>query len=168
MENWYGPHSSNHLGRDRLDLKVKHLINHQSVISKQSRVAEWLRRRGICIDGCAVILKGRLYYPWSKYVADETALSLLSPPQCDVEHQRSWWLNTKEFDQFFGDDESFMPLINQGWLERIPTSCVKKVYMKKDIFETGSNKSMRFPLQLNLCKPCRSLDRVFLTDLDWP
>ena len=168
MRNWYGPHQSDHLGHDRLDIKVEHLLQRQSLISKQPRVAEWLKQRGICIDGCAVILKGRLYYPWSKKLTIDAAFDAVAPPQCCVNHLRSWWLNTEQFNQAFDDNEPFIPLINKGWLERIPTAGVKNLYFKKDIFETLSNKKVRLPLHLNLCNPQHSLDRVFLTGVDWP
>jgi len=59
MKNWHGLNL-----RDRLDIKVDHLLHKQSMISKDRRVKQWLHRHKIKIDQCAVILKGRLYYPW--------------------------------------------------------------------------------------------------------
>ena len=168
MSNWYGPHDRNRLGRDRLDIKVEHLLQRQSLISKQPRVAEWLKQRGICIDGCAVILKGRLYYPWSQKRAIDTVFDAMAPLQCSADHLRSWWLSTEQFKQAFDDKEPFIPIINKGWLERISTASVKTLYFKKDIFETISNKNLRLPLHLNLCNPQHSWDRVFLTGVDWP
>ncbi len=53
MINWHGPNL-----RDRLDIKVDHLLHRQSVISRDQRVAQWLKRRDLQIDSCAVILKG--------------------------------------------------------------------------------------------------------------
>ena len=41
MSNWHGPNR-----RDRLDIKVNHLMNKQSQISHDHRVADWLRRQG--------------------------------------------------------------------------------------------------------------------------
>jgi len=63
MRNWHGPNL-----RDRLDLKVNHLLNKQSMISKDHRVAGWLQKQGLVVDHCAVILKGRLYYHWRQFV----------------------------------------------------------------------------------------------------
>ncbi|HHO59056.1 MAG TPA: DUF1853 family protein, partial [Thiotrichales bacterium] len=59
LSNWHGPGQ-----RDRLDRKFQHLLNRQSTISTRPGVANWLAERRIQIDRCAVILKGRLYYPW--------------------------------------------------------------------------------------------------------
>ena len=155
MINWHGPNL-----RDRLDIKVDHLLHRQSVISRDQRVAQWLKRRGLQIDNCAVILKGRLYYPWQQNV--------VSPEKCCADHLRSWWLNTEQFAQEFDDEQRFLPLINSGWMERIPTLCVKKSYNKKSLYETVSNKSIRLPLHLALCNPSYTRDRLFLVGLEWP
>lgn len=163
MQNWYGSNC-----RDRLDLKVEHLLKRQSAISRQPRVMEWLKQRDICIDGCAVILKGRLFYPWSKKQSLDAISNVEAPLYCNADHVRSWWMNVEQFEQIFDDKQLFIPLINEGWLERISTVNVKKLYYKKDIFETLSNKIVRLPLHLTLCEPYHSWDRVFLTGLDWP
>ncbi len=159
MSDWLGPN-----GRDRLDRKVEHLLQRQSIIGQQPRVAQWLKRRGIKIDACLVIMKGRLYYPWRENVS----LDGLSPIECASDHLRGWWFNRQQFEQVFDDEQYFIALINEGWMERIPTSSVKKSYVKKELFETISNKKMRLPLHVNVCDPCRSWDRVFITDVDWP
>lgn len=159
MSNWHGPNL-----RDRLDIKVEHLLHRQSVIARDRRVAQWLKQGGLHIDECAVILKGRLYYPWNQ----NASKGVISPRQCSADHLRSWWLNTEQFEQAFDDTQRFLPLINAGWMERIPTSHVKKSYTKKGIYETVSNDSVRLPLHLSLCNPSRTRDKLFLVGLEWP
>jgi len=163
MSSWHGPNL-----RDRLDIKVEHLLHRQSVITRDRRVAQWLKQRGIQIDECAVILKGRLYYPWCKNASWDNLSDVISPAQCGADHLRSWWLNPLQFEQVFDDRQRFIPLINTGWLERIPTPSVKKLYFKKGIFETISNKTVRLPLHLKLCNLEHTRDRLFLAGLDWP
>jgi len=163
MSNWHGPDL-----RDRLDLKVEHLLHRQSVLSTDPRVAQWLRQRGIQIDGCAVILKGRLYYPWREDVSWHDHSDTGSPTQCDAQHLRSWWFNTAQFEQRFDDRQFFMPLINEGWLERIPTQSVRGHYNRSALFETISNKILRLPLHLKLCDIEHIRDSVFMTGMDWP
>ena len=163
MSNWHGPNL-----RDRLDIKVDHLLHRQSTITNNPRVAEWLAQRGIRIDGCAVILKGRLYYPWHSDVSWSDSSGRTSPALCSADHLRGWWLNTEQFEQRFDNKQRFMPLINSGWLEKIPTNSVKKFYTKKRIFETLSNKILRLPLHLMLCDLEHTRDRVFLTAKNWP
>lgn len=163
MQNWHGPNL-----RDRLDIKVNHLWQRQSVISKQPQVRHWLQERGIHIDESRVILKGRLYYPWPVNASWNDALNVVMPKQCSKNHLRSWWLNTEQFERLFSEKQRFMSLINIGWLESIPTQSVKKSYTKTEIIETVSNKKLRLPLQLALCNLCHIRDRLFLVGFDWP
>ncbi len=163
MSHWHGPNL-----RDRLDLKVEHLLHRQSVITRDPRVIQWLKQRGIQIDGCAVILKGRLYYPWRKRFSWDGVPDISSPAQCSAGHLRGWWLNPEQFEQVFDDKQRFVPLINKGWLERIPTPSVKKRYDKRGVFEMVSNKIIRLPVHLSLCDIGYIRDRLFLAGLDWP
>ena len=165
MCNWHGPNL-----RDRLDIKVQHLLHRQSMISKDKQVKQWLSERGIVIDQCAVILKGRLYYPWQCYHqggSDPKFLPTVSPASCCDELLYGWWFHESEFDQEFDSEQSFLPLINKGWMERISTDGVKDCCHKSDLFETVSNNLMRYPLQVQLCKPCHSWDRVFIVYEGW-
>jgi len=159
MSHWHGPNL-----RDRLDIKVEHLLHRQSVITRDLRVAQWLKQRGIQIDKCAVILKGRLYYPWPQNVSQ----GFISPEQSGADHLRGYWLNTLQFEQAFDDSQGFLPLINSGWMERNPTLCVKNSFNKKGVFETVSNKNIRLPLHLMLCNPCHTRDMLFLVGPEWP
>jgi len=166
MSSWYGPNL-----HDRLDIKVQHLIYHQSLIIEDRRVARWLQQQGIGIDGCAVILKGRLYYPWvgsSSRPSSGSLSSVMSPPQCAPDHLNSYWLKLSQFDDEFDSNQGFVPLINKGWLEKISTLSEVEVYSKVSIFETICNNKMRLPLQVQLYKPHHSWDRVFLVDDNWP
>jgi len=174
MSNWHGPNL-----RDRLDIKVQHLLQRQSVVSKDQRVRQWLTEKGLYIDQCAVILKGRLYYPWhsqKSYVAqdvvrlrlEEVLMARSSPPQCSAEHLRSWWFKENQFDAEFDNNQCFLPLIKQGWMESISTVIGKDCYTKKQIFNTVSDKKWRFPLQVQIQKPSYTGDRVFIVEENWP
>jgi hypothetical protein len=166
MSNWHGPNL-----RDRLDIKFGHLLDRQSVISKEQRVAGWLKERDICIDQSLVILKGRLYYPWDNMVGlmqDRVSSSTAPPSLSALDHESGPWLTQKRFDEEFDSRACFMPLINSGWLERIPTSSVKKSISKNTIIESVSNKVWRFPLHVQCLNPRHSWDRAFITGDDWP
>lgn len=156
MNNWHGPSL-----RDRLDLKVAHLQHRQSVITQDPRVQRWLQKRGIHIDSCAVILKGRLYYP------QLVGSNGFSPKCCDPDHLRSCWFDTIQFEKTFDYEQRFMPLINQGWLEKIPTGSVKKTYSKQALFETLSTKTHRLPLHFMLCDLEHTRVGAFLTSFAW-
>ncbi|MBT8135185.1 MAG: DUF1853 family protein, partial [Gammaproteobacteria bacterium] len=156
MVNWHGPNL-----RDRLDIKFSHLQHRQSVISKDQRVAGWLKQRDICIDQCLVILKGRLYYPWhetANLLQSGASLAAISPAVCSPDHESGLWMRQKQLDQAFDSQACFLPLINTGWLERISTTSVKKPISKNVINETVSNKVWRLPLHVQCVKPHHSWD----------
>ena len=162
MCNWYGPNL-----RDRLDIKVEHLISRQSVISKDQRVVQWLTSQGIRIDQCTVILKGRLYFPWAAKQAGCLIRTML-PLQCSQELLYGWWFQRCEFDEEFDYRQQFEPLINNGWLEKIPTDTRKDLHTKMDIFKAVSTKEVRLPLHVQLCSARHSWDRAFLVEPGWP
>ena len=165
MSSWYGPNLN-----DRLDIKVEHLLHRQSLMTKDRRVARWLQQSGIVIDECAVILKGRLYYPWLAASPGESGryrTDMASPPQCAPDHLNSWWLRLSQFDEEFDSRQCFVPLINKGWLEKIPTIYEIQPISKKPLLTMLSNDGIRLPLHIQLCNPRRSKDRVFLVGEHW-
>ena len=174
MCNWHGPNL-----RDRLDIKVHHLLQRQSIVSKNARVRKWLEENRLCIDQCAVILKGRLYYPWSGLAQNHAqernqlelngpSMKLRFPQQCSANHLHSWWLKKSQFVHEFDDQQYFMPLIKQGWMESISTDSKNDFYTKSEIFKTVSDKELRLPLQVQICDPCYNWDRVFIVEENWP
>jgi len=158
MFNWHGPNL-----RDRLDIKVEHLKNRQSMVAKDRRIASWLSMQGVDIDLCAVILKGRLYYPWQP---ESLVKRCLSSPFAS-EHLTSWWLTSSQFEQAFDEKEEFVPLINKGWMASIPTPDTGEKYNKTAINEIVSNEILHFPLHLQLANPHGSWDRLFVVDETW-
>jgi len=166
LSNWHGPNL-----RDRLDIKVDHLLHRQSVVTRDQRVVQWLKQQGISVDQCVVILKGRLYYPWKYFehlFQGAPSAEMISPVLCAPDHLFSLWLTQSKFDEVFDDKQCFSPLINTGWLERMSTSGVKKSYSKSELFETLSNNMMRLPLHVQLLNPRHSWDRAFMTGENWP
>ena len=67
-----------------------------------------------------------------------------------------------DFDKEFDDKQSFLRLINNGWLEKTPTSSVKKSYTKRGVFATVPENKWRLSLSLQVCIPCCRGDRAFL------
>jgi hypothetical protein len=161
MCNWHGPNL-----RDRLDVKVEHLMHRQSVISKDTKVARWLKQQGLVIDACAVVLKGRLYFPWLSNQTQDRGKML--PVQCFEELSYGHWFKKADFEEVFDEKQCFELLINQGWMEKIPTNSTNVLYSKRDIYEAVSDNVVRFPLHLQVCDPFCIRDRVFLVDDNWP
>jgi len=158
MYNWHGPNL-----RDRLDKKVEHLLSRQSVISQDERVLQWLARQGIKIDHCAVILKGRLYFPGAVKQAGKPKAAML-PLKCSPDLLYGWWFKPAEFDAVFDEQQAFLPLINSGWLERISTKSKNEHYAKRGIFEAVSDREMRFPLHVQVVSNCFNWDRLYIVE----
>ncbi len=190
MQNWHGPNL-----RDRLDVKVDHLLHKQSTISKDARVAEWLRKQGFSIDRCAVILKGRLYYHWHQFddrkvdggklktekrediskdndeVAEKGVSGLItseqSPAHSSVDHLRSCWFRKSEFNEYFPEQQHFSPLINRGWLAGLSVAGANKMITKGELFKTLSNDELRLPMHLQLYRGDKAEARIFLVEDNW-
>lgn len=173
MSNWHGPNR-----RDRLDIKFEHLAQRQSMLSKDPRVNEWLLKKGIKVNQCGVILKGRLYYSFEHEMAsmekhgidcvsDDSLMKISAPRQCAPAHLRSWWFRERQFNERFDNQQIFLPLIKNGWMESIPTSNQKDYYIKSYINKTVADKVLRLPLHLQVCKSRHSWDRVFIVDETW-
>ncbi len=166
MCNWHGPNL-----RDRLDIKVNHLLHIQSSISNNLRISRWLRQQKILIDECAVILKGRLYYPWrmTEHLYQQSgSLSAVTPSECSTDLLFGCWFNPEDFDEKFDETQRFTPLLNEGWMEKKPTNSFGDTYSKTGIFKTISKNILRFPLHLQVHNPYHSFDRVFIVDKNWP
>lgn len=177
MKNWHGPNL-----KDRLDLKVNHLVNKQTRISHDPIVADWLNQLGFKIEQCAVILKGRLYYHYSQFCNEksdrkkylnrpkeklETAETVLSPKSSEANHLRGKWFRQSEFTDYFAESEHFRPLLNGGWLESLPTDGIDKFVSKQELFETLSKNELRLPLHLQVFRGSGATEKIFLVNENW-
>ena len=101
--NWHGPGK-----RDRLDIKLDHLQDRQSLLCRLPQTREVLQQRSIEVAGCAVILKGRLFYP---YPQDGSY-----PVGVNTGHLRSHWYRLGDFIATAEDEDRFRPLLRSGWM----------------------------------------------------
>ena len=81
---WHGPGK-----KDRLDVKVDYLLNKQISLSCHPAARSLLRQRGIVIEECAVIMKGRLFYPWQRSGVD------FYPAAANLAHLTGDWLTRR-------------------------------------------------------------------------
>ncbi len=99
---WYGPNA-----RDRLDLKTRHLREHQSRLTHRPETVETLRARGIETPRIArVIMPGYLFYPWGE--------DYPAPAQAPPDHLRGHWLYLKDVERV--DTRYWVPLKKPHWL----------------------------------------------------
>lgn len=158
MSNWYGPNR-----HDRMDLKVAHLRERQSVISHDPGVRQHLQQLGLQVDECRVILKGRLYYPWR--FGGVPGGQPIAPSGSAQGHLYGGWLTLEQFDKAFEAGDKFDLLIDRGWLSETPLSDVGKLYSKTEVISLVSAGKCRVPLHLKVHKPQQSAVFVFLTDM---
>ena len=155
--SWYGPHK-----KDRLDLKVAHLRDRQTLLSQHPHASQLLAARGIQIDDCGVILKGRLFYPWK-----QTSPSHY-PQSANPSHLHSQWLTLPQFMEAFDQEERFKPLIGRGWMAKIPTQLDMPVLTGKALLEHLECGNFRLPLQVDRLKGASELETLFIVDKNWP
>ena len=151
-ENWWGPAQ-----RDRLDLKVRRMVDHQSRLSQQPEAATLLNHLGLRIDETWVILKGRLFYPAQQPV--------IEPNGAHPEHLRGFWAPMTGFARF--EEALWLPLDRHQWLapqtEIDPSTCRRGT----EITAEWRRLPLRRPLCLARVENAVEIDRGFVVPDDW-
>ena len=155
QRNWLGPGKE-----DRLDIKVDHLLNRQLKQRSHPRVREWCERRGIRIDACAAILKGRLFYP---PVHDGPGVF---PRDANPRHLRGRWFTLAQFRRWYPPPQLFAPLVHRGWMA-IPAPDRQRVYRVDTLVEMLESGELRLPLQVCVQNGAASGERLFIVDQEW-
>jgi len=154
---WHGPGK-----KDRLDLKLDHLLNRQTRLSTHPVAKAQLEERGIVIDDCSVILKGRLFYPWQLDGAE------YYPQSASRFHLRGLWLTRQQLMQSYGADARFVPLIRSGWMAKISTSRESDVYSVEALMQLVDSGQYRLPLHVTRLEGASERERLFIVDNNWP
>ncbi len=152
--NWRGPGK-----KDRLDIKMRSLLQRQSVIARTQAAAEQLSSRGIQVDDCAVILKGRLFYP------ADSALQTGPPRDSHPQHLRGRWLRRRDFVCEPG--KWYAPLQRSGWLAgqgRRAQQGFDQMAMLEAMLGSGE---WRLPLLLLVFHEEQEVERLFVMPDDW-
>ena len=151
-ENWWGPAQ-----RDRLDLKLGRMVNHQSRLSQQPEAATLLKQLGLQIDETWVILKGRLFY--------RAGIPTIHPPDAYPRHLRGFWVPASGFAGF--DAALWLPLDRHQWL-------APQVDIGRTLCLRGSDLAARWqrkPLSRPVCivrvENATEIERGFVVPDDW-
>ncbi len=153
--NWLGPGK-----KDRLDAKMRSLLQRQSVIATTQAAVERLAAMGVQVDACAVIVKGRLFYP-----ADNAAQSAPPPLDSYPQHLRGRWLRWRDFVCEPG--KWYAPLLRSGWLagqRRSEAAGFKEKDVMKRMLDSGA---WRLPLMLLVFVDEQEVERLFVMPDDW-
>lgn len=84
--SWIGPGL-----KDRLDLKVAHLVRHQLGLTARPEAAGLLRHLGLPMPTPVCLLRGRLFYPPGVRLGD------WSPAAAAPGHSTGWWMSRPDF-----------------------------------------------------------------------
>jgi len=155
-EAWHGPGK-----QDRLDLKLDHLLSRQTRLSRHPVARAQLEERGIVIDDCAVILKGRLFYPWQQGGPE------YFPHYANPSHLRGQWLTRQQLIQTFGVDARFMPLIGSGWMAEISKDHASDGYSIGALMRLVDSGLYRLPLHVTRLEAASAVERLFIVNDDW-
>jgi hypothetical protein len=150
--NWHGPGK-----RDRLDIKLDHLQNRQSQICSLLQTQKVLQQRNIDIAGSAVILKGRLFYPYPN--------DGVHPAGANRHHLRSHWYRLKDLVASAAQEDRFRPLLNSGWMAD-HGSVNAADYKMAELLSEIQQKKLRLPLYLISIRR-HEIHRLFLVPDDW-
>jgi hypothetical protein len=154
---WHGPGK-----KDRLDLKVEHLLSRQVLLSAHPVARSLLRERGIVIDDCAVILKGRLFYPWQQQGAEQFPFS--ANPSHPVGH----WLTREQLLASYASGARFEPLIRSGWMAKNPTTRESDGCSAEGLMALVDSGKYRLPMQVARLEAASEVERLFIVDNNWP
>lgn len=107
-EHWQGPGL-----KDRLDLKVRHLIAQQLRLGERPETRRLLRQTGLPDHPPrpVCLLKGRLFYPPGASLAD------WAPRHAAPDHLHGWWMPWDTFLAHYADSPlRWQPLPREHWL----------------------------------------------------
>jgi len=154
---WHGPGK-----KDRLDLKVDHLLCRQTLLSSHPVAKAQLEERGIIINDCAVILKGRLFYPCQQGGPE------YHPQSANPAHLAGQWLTREQLLQSYDANAQFAPLIRSGWMAKSPTLNESDKYSVDALMRLVDKGKYRLPLHVSRLEGSAERERLFIVDNSWP
>ena len=154
-KNWFGPAK-----KDRLDLKMNHLINHQTTLCQHEVTKKVLRSKNIKIDQSAVIMKGCLFYP-DKSKKNEP------PEYASVDHCRSRWVRLSDCEGSLSKEAVYCPLIGEGWMAGLTSKHYKETFSLAEMIERMNKRLYRLPLLISVVIQGVEREKLFIVQDDW-
>lgn len=154
---WVGPGL-----KDRLDIKVARLLDHQLALPRHARTLAMLDERGLAVQASRVIMKGRLFYP--------LGAPLKPPATAAPEHLRGWWLRISEFPgPFAGRDWSWRCLTRSEWLAPVEDSATTSPLSQggSGFAKSDEIRAATWPRMVVGLAEGREVTRGFLVPDDW-
>ena len=159
---WLGPGS-----RDRLDLKLTHLGQHQLPLSTRAEAQQRLTELDIQRPQAALWLGGYLFYPWQQP-------SYAAPAEGNPEHLRGRWLHRADWSDFaMHTPGQWQPLDRHAWLA---PACIEEACLwSREHFNqwlaalpSDANAQLLVRLIEGPQHDWLEAERVFLVNDQWP
>lgn len=163
--NWYGPSR-----KDRLDLKMSHLLNHQTILCQHETTKKILKSKNIKIDNCAVIMKGCLFYPsidGNNSEAGGTSDICKVPQYANEDHCRSRWAYLSKLNESASQSSRFYPLIGKGWMASLGVDEIDETYTAAEIKQRIDKGDYRLPLLLSVLEKGIEIEKIFIVNDEW-
>lgn len=163
LKHWVGPGL-----KDRLDLKVQRLLEHQLALTHTPEGRGLIRHLGLVSPTPVCLLKGRLFYP-------PQAGTEWAPHSAAPGHPRGWWLPQAGFLTHYGDAGlHWIRLPKEHWLTEVaPPVRIGEVQSASALVETlvqaADNRAAAvIGLALDDHGEYREATRGFVTPTLWP
>lgn len=160
IKRYFGPQ-----GKDRLDLKVKKLIEHQLPLAKNEIAIKTINQKQIHSQA---YVKGIIFYHKFNKISPPTW------PKLSPHHSKGWWLRLNEFLPHFSQIETsltFLILPKTRWLTSGDWMASKtKADSMKDCFEklVSHFHTLKHSIMLITYQDGKELSRGFIVPNNWP
>ncbi len=163
---WLGPGQ-----RDRLDLKLKRLDEHQLTLTQLVAGQQWLAEldlpQPVAIKPVCLV-KGRLFYP--RLDADQQNLT---PPNTSATHLRAHWFSHDEFLAEADHHQLRWQLLDKTyWLAPLSHTTAAQLYEQAlshdELVSRLINENPRYAIAIIGLTPETEAIRAFLAPNDWP
>jgi hypothetical protein len=167
---WYGPNP-----RDRLDIKLQRLFQHQLILSRLPRAGAALQQLGLTLPVLPrLLMKGYLFYP------SDTDWTNVEPhlPGLSARHLRGWWTYLEPFKiPNAASDSRWLYLPRLRWLASAKVapggeSQLMNIHELHDFCFDLSKRHQRPPLLAEMCLNesgvWEEVSRGFVVPQQWP
>jgi hypothetical protein len=162
LAHWIGPGS-----RDRLDIKLDHLSQHQLPMSARGEARPVLAELDLASAQAALWLGGYLFYPWPR--------PCLRPPGTNPQHLTGRWLHRRDWPAFVAQNSHgyWQPLPRAAWLApaRIGQHQLwpdERLQAWLHTLLPQAKAQLLVRLQPSRQDDWQEVERVFLVSDDWP
>lgn len=163
LSHWVGPGL-----KDRLDMKVKRLLEHQLELSRTDEGRGLIHHLGLHTPQPVCLLKGRLFYP------PDTGVEW-QPHSAAAGHLTGWWMPQADFLTHYGHAGlHWIRLPKEHWLTEVaPPVRIGDAQTVEQLVETlvqtADNRAAAvIGLALDTDGHYRETTRGFVTPTDWP